>query len=159
LQRPDGFRSFAELLAPVEALETAETQTASPTPAFNAHDITRELRLFNAHLNDALQRATETLLECIADDVVARECLWAPPDIQQIINNALVNVAPVTPLTIRVSPSDAATVTRATIPVESANELDPGDVELLFSGGKLCSTMRTRLDGAIVRALMQIEND
>jgi len=166
LLRPEGFRSFAELLRPanvgvdytsdVEPAPSAGPSTEASDEPFVLDELVRDVRSFRARLDDLLERSVETLLERIARDVFAREYAVAPPDVRRIVERTLADFCESQPVRIRIHPSDAAHLHNACVAVQPDAGLYRGEVVFELDNGALASTLETRLNDALIEALTSI---
>lgn len=147
MQTPEHFRTLASTLlaarepSPQEpALEIVEEMIASR----NDEDVMREVRLFYAHVIEAVEAAVETLLEDIAADVLARELLLAPVEIEAIVDRALQRFASEEPLRVRVPPQDVSRV-RCGVPVVGDADLRAGDAIVELRSGTVDASLGVRL--------------
>lgn len=160
MQRPEAFRSLAELLRPpldVYEVDERPADASDIPPTVDGpsefHDLMRDVRCFRAHLRDTLERSVERLLEYIAEEVLAREIALAPCDIQRIVERALELIVPEPPITVRVSEADISRVQHGQFPVEVDASMKPGDVTLILAHGTIATTLTHRLNDAIAEAL------
>lgn len=156
MQTPEQFRSLAStLLAAREpsheepALEIVEEMI--PQDDAGDADVLREVRLFYAHVIEAVEAAVETLLEDIAADVLGRELLLGPVDIEAIVDRALQRFASEEPLRVRVHPEDRSRV-RCGIPVVADEGLRPGDAIVELRRGSIDASFGARL-AALLQAV------
>jgi len=111
----------------------------------------REIRLFQAHLREALDSAIETLCDDIAADVVGRELQLAPADIKEIVKRALDRFAAEGPVCVRVHPDDRDALS-ADVPSAADCTLRRGDAILAVRSGEIDISLGVRLD-SILRAV------
>ena len=147
----NGFRSFAELLAPpaetATATDTAEhaqqaLQTASHEECACVQTL-RDVRLFRAHVAEAVDASVQLLLQDIAADVLARELQIAPADIAAIVQRVITRFDADEPLRVRVSQSEHAV--DVDIPLLIDPELRAGDAIIEFASGSVDARLGTRL--------------
>lgn len=152
---PDQFRSLASMLRAVP--HAAEDSVPPPVPAVQHDDIAeddapshdeielaRDVRLFYARVMEAADAALEMLLAGIAQDVLARELLLAPADVEAIVDRALARCIADEPLHVRVHPDDAASV-RCGVPVAADERLNPGDAIVELRCGSIDASLAIRL--------------
>ena len=131
------FRSLASMLlrsqpAPdrtceVQAFEIVEQPLVESEPAggdAGEIDLLREMRLFRARIIEATEAAVETLVADIAADVLARELLLAPADVETIVDRALHRFLADEPLRVRVHADDVPNV-RCDVPVVADERCGP----------------------------------
>jgi len=153
LQTPEGFRSLAELLrAPHDERAYEETpqemrEEAGPRE-IDEFAAAREVRLFRAHLMEALDAAIETLCNDIATEVVGRELRLAPAEIKAILQRALERYAAEGPVCIRVHPDDADLLA-CEIPLVGDCALRRGDAVLELRNGTIDASLGVRLDSVL----------
>lgn len=147
----DTFRSFAELLAPREALppQTQLPDELAEIPAEEccSHDADalRECRLFHARVEDLVERRSAQLLEEIAEIVLARELQLAPPAIEQIVRRALLRLAAEEPVRVRVNAADLEAAAYLGIPAVADARLLRGDAILDVRDGEIDLSLTSRL--------------
>ena len=154
MQKPDGFRSLAELLR--EPRETPPAAHSEPCEAPEAREddpvaAAREVRLFMAHVAEAIESAAEMLRNDIAAEIVGRELQLAPADIQAIVDRAIARYASEAPVRVRVHPGDLDALD-GEIPAVADTQLRRGDAVLEVGGGAIDATLGVRLD-SVLRAL------
>lgn len=160
MQRPEGFRSLAEMLAAYEdrqeiaapeeeaaAVETIECDERAEAEAA----ILRDLRLFHARIAEGVEAAVHTLLADIAADVLARELQIAPAAIASIVEGALQRYAQEHPLRVRLSPGEAARIA-CSVPVVADERLREGDAVIELRDGSVHATLGVRLGCVLERA-------
>lgn len=161
MQTPEEFRSLASTLlaarppsheepAPnlVEALRQAQDDEIAGQ---GDDDVLREVRLFYARVIEAVEAAVETLLEDLAADVLGRELLLGPVDIEAIVDRALQRFASEEPLRVRVHPEDRSRV-KCGIPVVADGDLRPGDAIVELRSGSIDASFGARL-AALLQAV------
>ncbi len=112
--------------------------------------VVHELALLRLAAREAFERATTTLLQALARDVLARELALAPAAIATLVDAALVAASASEPVTIVVSPADRVYV-HATVPLRVDESLVAGDVIVEVRDGAFVSTFALRLDDALAR--------
>ena len=162
MQRPEGFRSLADMLAecnlPGEPQMFCESEStpdaAEPGDAAEAEaeaEAARDLRLFHARIAENVESAVEMLLADIAADVLARELQIAPAVIQSIVAHALQRFAQEKPLRVRLNPCDAGRVC-CELPVVPDQGLREGDAVIELRDGWVDISLGSRLANVLVRA-------
>lgn len=160
MQTPEQFRSLASTLI-------AQRKPAEDEPAFSivedaidpimdevvdtgeadesdeSADLLRDVRLFHARIIEAVEAAVETLAGDIAADVLGRELLLAPADMEAIVDRALQHYACEQPLRVRVHESDAAMT--CAVPVVPDARLRPGDAVIELRNGAVDASLGMRL--------------
>lgn len=166
LQTPERFRSLASTLlaartpAPGEpALEIVqdllepvddEIDDAREDQDEDELELLREVRLFHARVIEAVEAAVETLVTDIAADVLGRELVLQPAEIETIVDRALQRFADEEPLRVRVHADDAPRLNGA-LPVVLDVGLRPGDAVIELRNGSVDASLGVRL-AAVVRA-------
>jgi hypothetical protein len=159
LQTHDEFRSLASLLraqhddpedaAPFDEPEfTCEKITEEDASEHDELELVRDVRLFHAHVMEAVDAAVDTLLARIANDVLARELALGPADVDAIVDRALARCASEEPLRIRVHPRDAARV-RCGVPVAPDERLVPGDAFVELRHGSIDASLAVRITAVL----------
>ena len=154
---PERFRSLASLLAPAADLcePPAAAAVAEAQPGGEVReaidDAVRDVRIFRAQLRETVDRAVETIVCDIAAEVLARELLLEPADIQAIVHSAMQRYASAEPVALRVSPSDARSVD-CELPVVEDASLRSGDAVLQLRDGTIDVSLGVRLD-AVLRSI------
>jgi len=113
-------------------------------------ELMREVRLFYARVVEAVEAAVETLVADIAVDVLGRELLLAPCDIEAIVDRALARFTSEQPLRVRVHPDDAVLL-QCAVPVVADERLRAGDAVVELREGSVDASLGVRL-AALVRA-------
>lgn len=171
MQTPERFRSLAATLiaarapAPdepafeiVEELERASRSSAALRQAQDEQayaqddgewgddllELAREVRLFQARVIEAVEAAVETLVGDIAADVLGRELLLAPADIDAIVDAALERFVSEEPLRVRVHPEDVPRLACG-VPVVADAGLRPGDAVIELRRGSVDASLGVRL--------------
>lgn len=165
LQTPERFRSLAATLlaartpAPDEpALElveeddtiAAQDDHGDDEPDDDELELAREVRLFHARVIEAVEAAVETLVADIAADVLGRELLLEPADIEAIVDRALQRFAAEEPLRVRVHAEDASRL-NCGVPVAADMRLRRGDAVIELRNGSVDASLGVRL-ATLVRA-------
>lgn len=160
---PKEFRSLAEILRGIEPApdRPIETQQAAQSaenvveshaePAADFEALVRDVRLFRAHIAEAVDACVERLVHAIAQTVLARELELAPCDIDAIVDSCLAMVNGARDLRIVVHPEDAALVRTAS--TESDPVLERGDCIVRLDSGSIHATLQLRLRDAIEAGL------
>lgn len=153
MQTPEHFRSLASTLLAARkpsAEEPSFEMIATPhdTEPVEASDdelqLTRDIRLFHARVIESVEAAVETLVSDIAADVLGRELLLEPADIEAIVDRALQRFAADEPLRIRVHADDARRV-NCGLPVVPDDRLRPGDAVIELRNGSIDASLGMRL--------------
>ena len=116
-------------------------------------ELAREVRIFRARVIEAVECAVETLVSDIAADVLGRELLLQPVDIEAIVDRALQRFAADEPLRVRVHPDEAARVDCG-LPVIPDERLRLGDVTIELRNGRVDATFGMRLASILRPALI-----
>ena len=144
-------------IAPVQSAGTAaESEAATPgvTPGvldFAHADVVHELALMRLATMEAYGRAVESLLRSLADDVLARELLLAPADVDALVQRVLATFPVRDPVALRVSAADAGRV-QAGLAIRVDPSLGSGDLIVVVRDGALESRFAQRLEDALARA-------
>lgn len=128
-----------------------EASSASPDPAAPAMllETLREVRLFRAALADAFDAALADLLRDFAADVLARELVSAPAQIERIAARAIDRFADDEPLRVLAHADDVAALGCLSIPVVADTELRRGDVAIVLRHGTIDLSLGVRLAHAL----------
>jgi len=151
LQKPEGFRSWAELLrepreaSPAVHIEAPEEASA---PANDEIAAAREIRLFMARVAEALECTIEMLRNDAACEILGRELQLAPADLQPIVARTIQRYALETPVRVRVHPGDLAALDGEFSTVADP-QLRRGDAVLEVRGGAIDATLGVRLDSVL----------
>jgi len=152
LQTPEGFRSLASMLQaqpdapiPEQPEVCGEPSWESVVPQADRDEIVRDIRLFRARIEEAVEEAVHVLLADIAADVVARELQLAPADIRAIVRRTMQQFAAEQPLRVRVDPSSVHTLDCG-VPVVADESLRPGDAIVELRTGSIDATLGARLE-------------
>jgi flagellar biosynthesis/type III secretory pathway protein FliH len=169
LQTPEGFVSLASILRRAQDDEVLpqprhgdpsipqgdtndnDVVVVDDAPSNEELEMLREVRLFHARVIEAVEAAIETLVEDIAAEVLGRELLLAPADIERIVDRALQRFASEEPLRVRVHPDDASRLTCA-LPVIADGRLRAGDAMLELRDGYVDASLGVRVQ-ALLRAV------
>ena len=164
----EGVRGFV----PLARLLRASPVTPSPVPAQTPEPLeaaaaacaqqpegdtpTRDGETALAHLRIAewFERAREQLLRRFAHEVLARELLLAPADIEALARRALGAFAGDLPRAVVVAPADAERLDLA-LPVHADVRFERGDLALEVDDGKLVSSLQLRVEGVIADVLAE----
>jgi flagellar biosynthesis/type III secretory pathway protein FliH len=157
LQTPEEFRSLSDLLREGHAVvaESAETIEPAAEDEDGFHDeiaAARDVRLFRARLEEALESTIVTLRCDIAAEIVGRELQLAPASIAQIVRRAVRRCAAEHPVRVRVHPEDMAALSGGGIETVGDHGLRRGDAVLECDGGAIDISLGVRLD-AVLRSL------
>lgn len=153
MQRPESFRSLADMLAGCEVreeMEAPEEDTPAPETieceerAEAEAAIVRDLRLFHARIAESVEAAVDTLLADIAADVLARELQIAPAAIEAIVARALQRYAQEQPLRVRLSPCEAERIACG-VPIVADERLREGDAVIELRDGSVDASLGVRL--------------
>lgn len=131
----------------VQAFEIVEQPLVESEPADGGAgeiDLLREMRLFRARIIEATEAAVETLVADIAADVLARELLLAPADVETIVDRALHRFLADEPLRVRVHAGDVPSV-HCDVPLVADETLRPGDAVIELRTGTIDATLGVRL--------------
>jgi flagellar biosynthesis/type III secretory pathway protein FliH len=144
----DGFVPLDLFLKP----SSAPPQPQSPVPAAPQTAVPEELettlraaRRFRAALSDALDAALPSLLQAIANDVLARELRLEPADVASIVASALDRAAGEHAVAIRVHPTDHDAVASLEVTTIADAALTPGDCRIELRSGTIESSLQLRL--------------
>jgi len=141
----------APIAAAVPESEAAESSAAPGVLAFAHADLVHELALMRLAAMEAYERAVASLLRSLADEVLARELLLEPADVDALVRRVLATFAVRDPVELRVAAADAARVQAGT-PVRVDPSLGRGDLTVVVRGGALESRFVQRFEDALARA-------
>lgn len=157
---PEGFRSLAQLLRGADA-EPHEPRAIVqvPDPVVESYSqavpdveaLMRDIRLFRAHIAEAVDARVERLIDEIARRVLARELELAPCEIEAIVDSCLSTLADGRDIHVFVHPDDAERIT--VTPVETDASLQRGDCVVRLESGSIRSTLQLRLREAMTAGL------
>jgi flagellar biosynthesis/type III secretory pathway protein FliH len=133
---------------PAEAIEDAAEGAADLTGEIAA---ARDVRLFRARVEEAIESAIVTLRCDIAAEVVGRELQLAPASIAEIVRRAVRRFHSESPVRVRVHPEDVGSLAADGIQTVADRDLRRGDAVLEVGGGTVDVTLGVRLD-AVLRA-------
>jgi len=156
LHTPEEFRSLADLLRdeqyvadpPTEAIENSAEAAADLTGEIAA---ARDVRLFRARVEEAIESAITTLRCDIAAEIVGRELQLAPASIAEIVRRAVRRFHAESPVRVRVHPQEVGSLAVEGIQTVADGNLRRGDAVLEVGGGTIDITLGVRLD-AVLRA-------
>jgi flagellar biosynthesis/type III secretory pathway protein FliH len=112
-------------------------------------DVCERVRRFRAMLADALDRSLTDLLREIAIEVIARELLLAPADLEAIVRRARERCAEI-PLAVRVHPSQQR-LYDFDVPVLSDPLLRSDDVQIELRSGSIDARLGVRIEQMLAR--------
>lgn len=153
---PEEFRSLASALLAARAPAASEPafDIVEETLAAESGDceelaqcedeLLRDVRLFHAHLIEAVECARETVMTDIAAGVLARELRLAPADVDGVVDAALQRYFDEEPLRVRVHPAECAAV-QCGLPVVADAELLRGDAVIELRAGSIDARLGVRL--------------
>lgn len=110
-----------------------------------AREAARDVRLFRARIAEALEAALERLLADVAAEVLGRELLLQPCEIDAIAGRALQRYAAEEPLRVRVHEDDVARV-RCGVTAVADPELRRGDAVIELRDGCIDASLGIRLE-------------
>jgi flagellar biosynthesis/type III secretory pathway protein FliH len=165
---PDGFRSFASILAasappgraeperaaPAALASIAPAPSGAPTGAGDARVLdlldgfVADLARLRARAAERLEEAIDAVVADLARRVLGRELHVAPVAIANLLDEALREFETEARVVVRVSAHDAQRIgTRPDVEVDPA--LGPGDFALEVDDGRFDATLQTRLDAML----------
>jgi len=156
LQTPEEFRSLAELLREDQLLAAPSTETIE-APAEDEAGLSgevaaaRDVRLFHARVEEAIESAVDALRVDIAAEVIGRELQLAPASLSEIVRRALRRFHGESPVRVRVHPDDLSSIVAGGTEIVGDRDLRRGDAVLELRGGTIDVTLGVRLD-AVLRA-------
>jgi flagellar biosynthesis/type III secretory pathway protein FliH len=112
-------------------------------------DVCERVRRFRAMLADALDRSLAELLREIAIDVVGRELLLAPADLEAIVRCARERCAEI-PLAVRVHPAQQR-LYYFDVPVLPDPSLRSDDVQIELRSGSIDARLGVRIEQMLAR--------
>lgn len=156
MQTPEEFRSLADLLRekPIQPLtknETVEERAECSDGSVAEAAAARDIRLFRARVQEALESSLAELRCDIASEIIGRELQLAPASIEEIVRRALRRFARERPARVRVHPEDASLLCAQNVETVADLSLRRGDAVLECSGGTIDISLGVRLD-AVLRA-------
>jgi len=113
--------------------------------------IVEELALLRLAALEAFERARGRMLEILAREVLARELMLAPADLEALAARALRTFAESEPLALVVAPADAARVS-SPLPVRIDPSLVAGDLVIAVRDGEIDARFALRLAEAVATA-------
>ncbi|MDQ6931057.1 MAG: FliH/SctL family protein [Candidatus Eremiobacteraeota bacterium] len=147
------FRSLAQMLAPPVENEPPTAQLpAAAAISSELHERgvdLREVRLFRAHLAEALERAVHGLRCEIAREILGRELALAPVDVRALLDASLERYRHLAPLRARVHADDVALAGDCGIAVFADDTLSRGDICIDLKNGSLDLRLSARVDALI----------
>jgi hypothetical protein len=153
---PDGFVPFSTYVHPEPTRAPdlqADTEQDRRVPEEAPADLRvalREARRFRAALADAFDAAREDVLRDLAADVLARELLLAPSDLERVARRAFERLCDEErPLRARVHPDDAPAARALDVPIVADATLRRGDLVLELRYGTTDLTLGARLSAAL----------
>ena len=157
MQTPEEFRSLADLLReePAVIMTPSETIEAALEDEDRLDDelaAARDVRLFRARLEEALESAIATLRCDIAAEIVGRELQLAPASIAEIVRRAVRRYSAEHPVRVRVHPEDTGALPGGGIETLADDGLRRGDAVLEYVSGTIDISLGVRLD-AVLRSL------
>ncbi len=147
---------MADLLREEQFLAAPSTE-AIENAAVDAPDLSgeiaaaRDVRLFHARVEEAIESAVATLRCDIAAEVIGRELQLAPASIAEIVRRALWRFHAESPVRVRVHPEDISALAEDGIQTVADSGLRRGDAVLELGAGTIDVTLGVRLD-AVLRA-------
>lgn len=162
MRTPENFRSLASMLlrqsepaagdtepvlSGVEAIPQCDTDASE-----DELELMREIRLFHARIIEAAEAAVERVVSDVAADVLARELLLEPADIEAIVDRGLKRFAAEEPLRVRVHADDAPRL-NCSVPAIADERLRAGDAVIELRGGSIDATLGVRLSTVVEAAL------
>lgn len=156
MHAPDEFRSLADLLREEQYFTPAATETPE-NAAEDAPDLTgeiaaaRDVRLFHARVEEAIESSVATLRCDIAAEIVGRELQLAPASIAEIVRRAVRRFHADSPVRVRVNPEDLDSLADDGVQSVADRDLRRGDAVLEVGGGTIDVTLGVRL-AAVLRA-------
>ena len=156
------FVSLASLLrvaptpprTPAAGPPTAPAVERSVAPGvidFAHADLVHDLALMKLAAGEAFENASRRLLRLLANDLLGRELLLGPVDLEGLVRGALAELSDSGPVALAVSAADAERV-RAPLPVRVDPALGAGDLVVEVRDGTLESHFTFRLESALERA-------
>ncbi len=128
--------------------EAASDETEHSTGLPSVAGVVRELTLLRLAALEAYARAKDGLLEALARDVLARELELSPVDLERLVRAGLARFSGHEPLALRVSASDAASLS-VDIPVTIDPALGAGDLVIELRDGVADARFAVRLAGVV----------
>lgn len=134
----------------------APAQAAAPAVVrgvidFAHADVVHELALMRLAAYEAFEGAARRMVRTLARDVLGRDLIMAPADIDALTAEALAAFASAEPVSLAISPADAERV-RTPLPVRVDLTLEAGDLVVDVRDGSFESRFAFRLEAALERA-------
>jgi flagellar biosynthesis/type III secretory pathway protein FliH len=123
------------------------TDSALERAPFECERIVEDLALLRLAALEAFERARGRMLEVLAREVLARELMLAPADLDALAARALHEFAESEPLALVVAPADAARVS-SPLPVRIDPTLVAGDLVIAVRDGEIDARFALRLSEA-----------
>ena len=154
---PQGFRPlFApappnEPVVVPEPLPQAECEPVQAPPAQEEprcaceRGALHDVALFRATLREMLESRTHELLAKLAEDILARELVLAPPDIRALVTRALADCDAREVLEIRLAPHDAARFPLSDVAIRVDAGLVAGEMVIETRSGTFESRLPVRV--------------
>jgi len=121
------------------------------TRDFAHTDIVADLALLKLAAGEAFERASREVLRRLASDVLGRELMLAPADIDELVRAAISELADAAPVALAISAADAKRV-HSPLPVRIDPALVAGDLVVEVRDGSVESHVLFRFESALERA-------
>lgn len=150
----EGFVSLAAMLRAPAVEGGNEPASALPPapvgdePAHPLVSFARDLALARLAALEAYERAVPRLLEALARDVLARELVLAPPDVNALARDLAAEFASEEPVAFAVAREDAPRFPSG-VPVRVDTRLRAGDIVLEVRDGEIDARFALRVRDAI----------
>lgn len=158
LQTPENFTSLDAFLRAPKALSPSnptapddqeqELEQVALSDERLAYD---DVRLFRAGVAEALESALDGLCRDLASNVLARELMLRPADLNEICKALMERYAREVPVAIRVHSQDCETLHDFDVPILADQRLRPGDVMLDVTNGTLDASLAVRLENVLCK--------
>ena len=140
-----------DLVAAAEPATAAAPRVVRGVIDFAHADVVHELALMRLAAYEAFERAARRIVGTLARDVLGRDLILAPVDVDALAAEALAAFAEAEPVALAISPEDAERV-RSPLPVRVDPSLEAGDLVVDVRDGSFESRFVFRLEAALERA-------
>ena len=133
------------------------TGQLEPLPEFSAPPVAsvdevmlHDIETFRTYAIETIERSVDRLMISIAEEVLGRELVLSPADVDEITRRALRRYDREGPVRVRVSAADLGTV-QTELPIVVDQELGSGDLIIEVRDGMLDARLDVRLDCVLRR--------
>jgi len=143
----EGFVSLASQLRAVQTPPDAPVVSSPARATLGGERVVEDLALLRLAALETFERARARMLEILAREVLARELMLAPADLDALAARALRTFADSEPLALVVAPADAERVS-SPLPVRVDPSLVAGDLLIAVRDGEIDARFELRLSEA-----------